>query len=312
MLIATGIMAVGLVMVATIFPVAVKLTSLSAERSIAAVVADEAFAKVQLYGLRDFVNWPAAHINGFGTPDPDATYDFCDDFMFTVNSFDNAGADALPHTQDDVYFEYATPMWGWFEFLYPSTTISGQEDYKYHWSALCRRTGDKDVQVTVFATSRTFAGVNYYGYPYNPAITDYEPVDTAVWPVPVKVDVEYTYNPADVTLLRKLVILPNGAQTYDWDTMTGLTETVSTFFDEGCTIVNDRDGKIYRILEMKDLVGADNKRETLVLYEDWEPDPMVTVFPVTETVWVVPPGVGSDRYPCVGVFQKVIHFENIN
>ena len=60
MLIATGIMAIGLVMVATIFPVGVKLTSMSTERTIGAVVADEAFAKIQLYGLRDFVNWPVA------------------------------------------------------------------------------------------------------------------------------------------------------------------------------------------------------------------------------------------------------------
>ena len=45
-LIATGIMAIGLVMVATIFPVGVKLTALTTERTIGVIVADEAFAKI--------------------------------------------------------------------------------------------------------------------------------------------------------------------------------------------------------------------------------------------------------------------------
>ena len=51
-LIALGILAVGMLFIAGVFPVAIRLTTISAERTTAAVVAEEAFAKVQLYGSR--------------------------------------------------------------------------------------------------------------------------------------------------------------------------------------------------------------------------------------------------------------------
>jgi len=48
-LIAVGILMVGMLMVAGLFPVAIHLTAVSTERTIGAVVADEAFAKMRLY-----------------------------------------------------------------------------------------------------------------------------------------------------------------------------------------------------------------------------------------------------------------------
>ena len=295
MLIATGIMAIGLVLIATIFPVGVKLTGMSAERSIAAVVADEAFAKIQLYGLRDFADWPPI--------DPSTT---CTDFMFST--YFDLGTDAIPGTIDDVYVD---SMWN--EFLYPSASMPVDEDQKYHWSALCRRTDARDVQVTVFVTRKTFAGMNYYGYPYDGA--NYVPNQIENWPSLVPVNVEYDPTKTTSSPLKELEILPNDVDNLKWG-----ANTVLGFFDEGYTIVNDRDGKIYRILEMKDELPqpvTDGIRETIVLYEDWQwdgydSDPLIP--PATaqvETIWVVPPGVGSTRYPCVGVSQKVIHFDDI-
>jgi len=272
MLIATGIMAVGLVLVATIFPVGVKLTGLSAERSIAAVAADEAFAKVRLYGLRDFQYWPVADAN-----------DMCTDFMFTSDWGDLDGDGEM----DDLALD-------WSEFLYPSTVVPVTEDQKYHWSALCRRVGDKDVQVTVFVTRRTFAGTNYYGYPYNG--TSFVPNQTESWPSPVRVSITF-----DDTTVGKEKIL------YLADDAYYLATDAQSFFNEGYTVVDDYTGKIYRILEKK----KDNGDEVLdlVLYDEWQPD---ADDPTDGAIWVVPPGVGSSRYPCVGVFQRVLHFDEIN
>ncbi len=50
-LLAVGTLAIGMVFVAGTFLAAVYLSALSTERTIAAVVADEAFAKIRLYGL---------------------------------------------------------------------------------------------------------------------------------------------------------------------------------------------------------------------------------------------------------------------
>lgn len=335
MLIATGIMTVGLVMIATIFPVGVKLTSMSAERSIAAVAADEAFAKVRLYGLRDFADWPSAQIDA-AKPTPTyadsamATYDSCDLFKYTTQVEVFKGLDGLWETQDDLYFSPGinglyestnsgagaddVPVNMGDELMYPSTvmpTVEGAQ--KYHWSALCRRTGLKDVQVTVFVTHTTFAGVNYYAYPYDAASQNYFPTGTAIWPAPIPVNVAYDPTKTTSSPLKELEILPDDAYNLQW----GASGTVLGFFGEGYTIVNNRDGKIYRILEMKD-TDDNGTRETMVLYTDWQwagydANPLTPPGSAqTETVWVVPPGVGSDRYPCVGVFQQVMHFDNIN
>ncbi len=333
MLIATGIMAIGLVMIATIFPVAMKLTGLSAERSMAAVAADEAFAKVQLYGLRDFVDWPAAQLNPTmaGTPDPDATYDFCDDFIFVTEVLVGPGVDTFWGTDDDVYTSPG-PDENYFtagdnvlidlgdELLYPSINITPPERHKYHWSALCRRVDENDVQVTVFVTRRSFAGIYYYGFFHNRtgSLTNPSQVygNTSTWPTPIPANVQYNVSGVASPPLRELVIDVTDPVNTDWDNALGVTGTAFSFFDEGYKIVNDRDGKIYRIFEMRDTDG-DGVRETIVLWEDWQWDgyesapltPPASV--VTETVWVVPPGVNSGRYPCVGLFQKVIRFDEI-
>jgi prepilin-type N-terminal cleavage/methylation domain-containing protein len=50
-LLAVGILAVGMLFIAGVFPVSIHLTMVATERTIAATVADEAFAKIKLYGV---------------------------------------------------------------------------------------------------------------------------------------------------------------------------------------------------------------------------------------------------------------------
>ncbi len=53
-LMAVGILSIGLMLIATMFPAALYLTTVASERTMAAIVADEAFAKIQLYGLQTY------------------------------------------------------------------------------------------------------------------------------------------------------------------------------------------------------------------------------------------------------------------
>ncbi len=48
---AVGILAVGIMLVATVFPAAIYLTTVAAEKTMAAVIADGAFAKMKLFGI---------------------------------------------------------------------------------------------------------------------------------------------------------------------------------------------------------------------------------------------------------------------
>jgi type II secretory pathway pseudopilin PulG len=127
-LIAVGILSVGMVFVAGVFPAGIYLATVATERTIAAVAADEAFAKVRIYGidlsklsdssLTDFNSLPAA-----------------------ININTN-------------------------EFEYPSAETN--EPNQYCWSALCRRVesapGVVDpnlVQVTVFVSRKANPNLKY-------------------------------------------------------------------------------------------------------------------------------------------------------
>src|SRR3989304_725254 len=50
-LLAMGTLAVGMLFIAGVFPVSIHFTTVASERTIAAAVADEAFAKIKLYGI---------------------------------------------------------------------------------------------------------------------------------------------------------------------------------------------------------------------------------------------------------------------
>lgn len=288
MLIATGIMAIGLVLVATIFPVGVKLTTMTTERSIAAVTADEAFAKIQLYGIRDFSTWP-----------PISPTTSLVDFMYVADV--DLDGDASIDINDALDADWAD-----FDYDYPSDPTATEQ--KYCWSALCHQVNDTEVQVTVFINRMTFGGVKYYGFPFEGdyATGNYNPKDDYDWPTPVRIAAVYDHAKGSNVLTLQ-------------DGNTGDVDFVPNFvqglLDEGYTIVNDRDGKIYQIDEMKDIDDPEDGIREIILRQDWQwqnydTDPLnPPATPQNVDFWVVPPGVGSSRYPCVGVFQKVLRLE---
>ncbi|MHC4676447.1 MAG: type IV pilus modification PilV family protein [Planctomycetota bacterium] len=240
---ATGILAIGFVFIAGVFPVGVKLTAEATEQTIAPIVADEAIAKIKLYADPNFVQYLS----------PVEYRDFSDVAFF--------GGVVIP---DD-------------EFGYPSTDIS-PERKKYHWSALCGLLADGNVHVTVFVTRISGAGTRYLYYDQGGVLqTD------GSRPVPVRVQVSQVVG-------RRLRVVNSDEAAF----INGGSTILDGLFD-----TEKETWQIYRVLE-RDRDAPDE----IMLDRDWEgPAPPAPAF-----VWVVPPAAGSSRYPCIGVYQKVVSF----
>lgn len=226
-LLAVGTLAIGMIFIGGTFLVAIHFTTISTERTIAAVVADEAFAKIKLYGIN--------------MTDPNLAID------------------------QQVPFEVLNPVFE-YEFAYPSTNSSVEK--QYYWSALCRPVysdvSNRLMQVTVFISRKVGSRTTYPG--------------GAARPVPVKVGVSVV---SGVGNANKLMInVPNE----------------QTLVNDGCTIVDNRTGLLYRVLR-RDVVAPN----TIILDRVW---PSVS----DDSIWVVPPPVGGGRYPCIAVYQKLIIF----
>ena len=229
-LMAVGIMAIGMLFIAGVFPVAMHFTTLTTERTTAGTVADEAFAKIGLYGINlADLNWPAVNTSS-------------------------------------VLFE---DVWGWEggavgsdngdyvavdEFSYPSTydpykdaDLIGDDDLGYYyrdyfWSALCRRLSDRTVQVTIFVCRKSGRS-QVYPDPFISGGTIPRPI--AYW-LPITVG----------TRLDELELSD--------DVSTSFNEI--QFINDGDTIVDNESGEIYRVLERY----ADLNDDTIKLDKDWK------------------------------------------
>lgn len=158
-LIAAVVIGLGLILVATVFPVGIKLTTVATERAVGVLAANEAAAKVQLWGFPPLADW-APEIT-----DPQTT----------------------PHTQcvlypillrkkfpllTDAQFAALTEA----EFTYPSAADSGAG--KYFTAVLCRALDGSQVQITALAM-RALAADSRFWKPDGAA--------DGVRPVPLKV-----------------------------------------------------------------------------------------------------------------------------
>lgn len=158
-LMSVGILSVGMIFIAGVFPVGIHYMTIATERTKGAIVADEAFTKIRLYAAGD----------------PDNTNDDFDpnelEYDGLIDFNDN---DAFPAV------DRIDPS----EFAYPSTgaDMSGKA---YYWSAVCRLVEPYNsssnpnplVQVTVFVSRKVSPNLRY------------PPGQSAV-PRPIKVDVD--------------------------------------------------------------------------------------------------------------------------
>ena len=255
-LLSVGVLAVGMIFIAGVFPVGIHYTTIAIEQTKAAIVADEAFAKVRLYAIGDPCD-PNDNID-FGRLYDDRLVDFNDRDVFPATEEIDAN-----------------------EFTYPSTGTDISQK-RYCWSALCREvemagsTDSRAVQVTVFVCRKV--GRNPQYYPDSGS-------DFFDWPRPVKISV------LDIAGRDNELEITGGDE---------------NFITDGCTIVDDKTGRIYRVLER---YAFDVDR--ILLDADWAGDD-------SGEVWVVPPPAApgtrpsdklcSGRDPCIAVYQRTMSF----
>jgi prepilin-type N-terminal cleavage/methylation domain-containing protein len=156
-LIAVGILSVGMIFIAGVFPAGIYLMTIATERTIAAVAADEAFAKIKIYAVGDL--------------------DDTSDDVKLVNLTQNAMMDFNNPTVFPATINIDPN-----EFAYPSTDTVAEK--QYCWSALCRRAApdpNRLVQVTVFVSRKVSPNLNYPAPPVGSG--------TVAWPRPVRVSV---------------------------------------------------------------------------------------------------------------------------
>jgi hypothetical protein len=253
-----------MIFIAGVFPVGIHFATIATERTIAAVVADEAFAKIKIYAIGD----PNKNVPGN------------DDIDLGQLETDELKPDEST-VFDDIFPAAANIDPNLKEFTYPSSDTGSQK--QYCWSVLCRLTEeyDKDynpsppVQVTVFVSRRTRAGLKYH---------EEDGGENGARPVPVPVGVSQGSK-------------NNELEIDDYDQR--------SFINDDYMIVDNQTGDIYRVLERyRDKPNtAENEDKVILLDKDWddESDP-------PDEVWVIPPPVNGGRYPCIAIYQKVIRF----
>ena len=295
-LLATGVLAVGFALVATVFPVGMMLTSAATERSIGPVAAQEAAAKIQLYGLdlRPAIAAP-------GSPNRGGQIGLLQDSMRvfdrdilndnTITTLTGLGL-TNPDGIDARLIE---------EAHYPSLpaayyTRHPNENRRYMWTALCRKiathNNPQNVELRLFICRIGIGGSQYYAFKYNSLApgTYTRSANYSSRPMPIPVVVRHDSANPDL-----LTIAAPANQRIT--TFTG--NELARFFVEDAQIVDDKNGQIYRILERQDLDDND-VYETLVLDTDFT---KVLTGLTSETVWVVPPARGGGRNPCIGIYS---------
>ena len=248
---AVGILAVGMLFIAGVFPVSIYFTTVATERTIAATVADEAFATIKLYGinLADL----STKTNPLGIPTVPQVLVDCQ-----LTSYGSI----LPEN------EYAYPAGG---DLYHKP---------YYWSAVYRMVGSNEVQVTLFVCRKT-------GWEQQYRIRDCSlPQNLGQWYRPVAFPLKITASPSG---------RPDEIAISDFNPGDGINEI--SFVNDGYTILDGFSGRIQRVLQ-RQMPPNDN---VLRLDSDWQGGS-------PGLIWVVPPPVNGGRYPCIGVYQKVMRF----
>ena len=175
---------------------------------------------------------------------------------------------------DGLFTNQQTPFTGIDpnEFAYPSTRDVAEK--QYYWSALCGRTQDGLVQVTVFVSRKAGSGTKYRNPadPCNP-----NPAVAINYPMPVPVGV-YGAVGNNVLNIRN-------SENWSW-------------INDGYTIVDNQTGQIYRVVKRR---GPPDEN-VIELDRNWAGPS------APSAVWVVPPPFGSGRHPCIAVYQTEIRF----
>jgi prepilin-type N-terminal cleavage/methylation domain-containing protein len=284
-LIAVGILTIALVMVGTSFPVGVAMTKNVAERTTAAVVADEAFAKIKLYGVKPFTDaaWNDKPKIGASS-----------ERQIWVPFEEVAGITVDPN-----------------EFAYPSDpAMIRNHESVYYWSALCKKEPDDAVRVVVFVSRKSGQGSLFEHYTADPQ-KQLSPTPEPVLvyrkriPPPLPPPPDFVLDFGGNLLLTNIGAGGNSLR---------YTITISSGYDAsrqraylnpGCFLLDDSTGEIYRVIER-----TETGTTGFVIFDRPIVSKPAGFSPMDRyKFWVVPPAVGSSRNPCIAVYQKVIRFQ---
>lgn len=293
-LIAIAILTIALVMVGASFPVGVAMTANVAERTIASVVADQAFAMIKLYGVNTTSSeWNTPQISVAAKPTGTELV------RQEWQPYEKVARYSLP-TDEDKLKEI---------FAYPSDrNLIKNGDSVYYWAALCKRELDSsgnptgNVRVVVFVSRKVGLANTEYPLYFNREGEDLAaipPVKLNTWPKPVLLYEERNGN----------LVLSPGPPTDRLifsDVFTGRNLKIQSptpgrqriYLNPGCFILDDDTGEIYRVMARNDTDG----------YITIDRDHICASTKRSFKFWVVPPGIGTSRNPCIAVYQKVIKF----
>ncbi len=263
-LMAAAILAIGFMLILGTFPVAVGLSARATQSTIASAAANDAFSKVELYGI------------DFGRFHKDITYNF-----IYNGSDDNQDLDNF-----DIGYNNS------LEMFYPTYESVDKNDIKYNWSAIGRLVDPNDymVEVTVFVSHKIAPSTRYH----RGKASDSTPASgTEPWPEPIRVAVSI----GNRDNILKFV------NSSDEDLIIA-----------GSTIVDDRTSRLYRVVDRFEQSG----NWYIVLDRNWEynwcdkdgnwQDASGNPFTFNPRfVWVIPPGIGVNKSPCVGVYQRIFN-----
>jgi prepilin-type N-terminal cleavage/methylation domain-containing protein len=291
-LMAAGILVIGFMMIAMVYPVGIKLAASATERTIGLVVAKEAQAKLKIYADHpytiDFAKF---------RKDPN---EILPDVMLFEDITGDETEFVMKIKEEDLIDDDPDSEYYWVdEMIYPSLDYYDRDisidDSKYHWTAMCGDTRNgRYVEILILVTRKTGNRASfpvpewdytrhYYGYPVLPTRNmsnypylslDQEPGSR---PLPVRVD------------LYKI-------DQWNWWFDTDLTPV--NFISKGSVVID----AFYNPVEGIKFYSVIDKIKSNEIELDGEITDTSFAADSVVTVWVVPPAKGSSRSPLVGVY----------
>jgi len=279
-LMAAGILVIGFMMIAMIYPVGIKLAASATERTIGVVVAEEAVAKLKIYAGHpdtiDFGKFRTIPDNEVMLFEDVVDEDFTGDgFGFILKAKENTLQAKVPPVDYKWHDEMVYPSLDYYD-----NDIDTDES-KYHWTAMCGDTGNgNDVEVLILVTRKTTTN-NVFPVPDPdtlPANTNYGYTNSfnGQWPKPVR---------------AKLIKIDQ----WNWRIDTAITPI--NFINKGSIVID----VVYDPTEEIRFYHVIDKIKGNEIEMDGQLQPAADVDD-TVAVWVVPPAERSSRSPLVGVY----------
>jgi len=155
------------------------------------------------------------------------------------------------------------------EFAYPSTPTSDPNSRRYWWSYCYNIIDANTINYTVFVSRKVGAAANYRS---RDLITG--AFSNLPFPTPIYVDVFASPSSRSDELMLNIA--------------------EQTFINDGYTILDVVTGQIYRVM---------NRTGNIIkLDKNWT----ITTWP--GRVWTITPPISGGRYPCIGVYQKIVRY----